>query len=412
MHLAFLNQPLLNEAVQLMTRHYSSVPAPPTKFGLFRTPQAAKQVGIIAPHYGLERVSYMLPVKDYQFVRLKQLPLHRFERSGTFWHYTPIVLDRSVPLIHTFNMLPFNGERFIVSFEAELPRYLEQRREWQYRIGYGIMSSKRCAALLALSEVACRLAKQQMHEAGFPEIAAKISVFRGAVPLGEPSAHPIPKPATQSLKLLFVGADGFRKGLVPLVEAIEELRRGGVNIELTVISSVTQSSYVFGTVTPSAEALRQKLSELPWIDYYPAMSNAQVRQHMRNHELFVLPSLDESLGWSAIEAGMEGLASIVTNAFALPELVEDGKTGRLIPIDLNEQQRWRGLFLKGSCKDEAILEANQAIKQGLIDALQQVASNRSLMEKWGQAAREKMYRMYHPVKAAEALQQIYDSALH
>ena len=50
-------------------------------------------------------------------------------------------------------------------------------------------------------------------------------------------------------------------------------------------------------------------------------------------DLFVMPSRSEGWGLTALRAMANGLAVIATNVGGLPELVEDGKTGWLIPPD-------------------------------------------------------------------------------
>ncbi|MBC7973938.1 MAG: hypothetical protein H7138_03060, partial [Myxococcales bacterium] len=114
----------------------------------------ANAVGIVAPSYGSEKVSYGLAPEGYTFHKVARIPLHRFERSGTFWHQTPLLLDHPVALVHTFNELPVGLRPFVVSFENELPRYLGEPAPWQLDAGYALIASARCRGVLALSEAA------------------------------------------------------------------------------------------------------------------------------------------------------------------------------------------------------------------------------------------------------------------
>src|SRR5687768_13152292 len=114
--------------------HNSATPAPPKRWGVRRRRSEPRAVGVVSPHYGLERVSYMLPVPGYEFHTVRRVPFQRLEKSGTFWANTPVLLDRSASLVHTFNMLPLNGPRFVTSFEVELPRYLGNPRPWQMNL--------------------------------------------------------------------------------------------------------------------------------------------------------------------------------------------------------------------------------------------------------------------------------------
>jgi len=350
----------------------------------------------------------MLPVEGYEFATVRRLPLHWLERTGTFWEHTPVVLDRSAHLLHTFNSLPLNG-RFVVSFELELPRYLDRPRAWQVRIGHEVLRGPRCRAILALTELAASLARRDLDASGFPEAARKVALFRGGVAPGRIKRAPV---GNGPLRLLFLGREAFRKGIVPTVDALEQLHRGGLELSLTVVSALPDvETYTHREHTPAADAFKVRLSSLPWVRYYGSLPNAQVRRLMRSHDLMLLPSFDEAQGWTAIEAGMEGLAPVLTNIMSFPEVVENDVTGWMIPIELDENRRWAGISSSGERRLEAIEQCNETITAGLIDVLGRVAADRSLVRRWGEAARSKMMRMYHPGIAARRLETIYSAAL-
>src|SRR5271170_6646929 len=85
---------------------------------LFRRPAASEKaaIAVIAPSYNMERVSYMIPSTHYRYVKLRRLPLHRWERRGTFLEQTPVIIGPKVDLIHTFNHIPVNRP-FVVTAE-------------------------------------------------------------------------------------------------------------------------------------------------------------------------------------------------------------------------------------------------------------------------------------------------------
>lgn len=53
--------------------------------------------------------------------------------------------------------------------------------------------------------------------------------------------------------------------------------------------------------------------------------------HLPALDVFVLPSRSEALGYALLEAGLASLPSIGTRVGGIPEIIEDGQTGLLVP---------------------------------------------------------------------------------
>jgi glycosyltransferase involved in cell wall biosynthesis len=382
---------------------------PPSLTGPGKVRDGRTEIGVIAPSYGMEHLSYLMDLPAYRHVVLRRLPLQRLERNGTFWDKTPVLFHAPVPLVHTFNHLPMNGPPFVVSFELELPFYLMRHRGWQHRIGHRILASPRCRAILSLSDTAGDLARRKFAAAGLPEIAAKIQTFRGAVLPSWQAGKPPETGKDGPLRLLFVGADGLRKGIVPLLDAVTDLRRSGAEIELTVVSAMLDHTYAVVAAEPTAAALCRRMAEAPWITHHRALPYDKVRAAMAAHDLLVFPTLDETLGWVVIEAAMEGVATIASNVFALPELVEDGVTGRVIDLPLNEGRRWTGIF--AADRPAALTDAYARLRAGLTEALRAVLNDRALLRRWGDGARARLAGLYDPATAAAVLAGHYDRAI-
>ncbi|MEP7067288.1 MAG: glycosyltransferase, partial [Gemmatimonadota bacterium] len=62
-------------------------------------------------------------------------------------------------------------------------------------------------------------------------------------------------------------------------------------------------------------------------------------------ELFLLPSLNESFGLSALEALACGVPVVATNAGGLPEVIRDGVTGALRPVGAVEEMVEAGVAI-------------------------------------------------------------------
>ena len=371
-------------------------------------------VGIVAPGYGTEKVSYGLAPAGYSFHKLLRLPLHRLERRGTFWQQTPLLLDHPVELVHTFNELPLGLRPFVVSFENELPRYLDTPPAWQLDLGYALLAGARCRKVLALSEAAAAGLRSRLAARGLDEALGKVAVFRGSVstapPVASEGAAPT-RPADSPLRVLFVGRDPLRKGLLPTLDALDACRRQGARIEATVVCDFADYSYIGSWTDADTQRTLARLRSMPDVTYIERLPNAGIHRLMRSHDVLAFPTLDESLGWVAVEAAMAGMPVITTDIFALPELVLDGRTGVTIRLSKNEAGRWVGLWLRGAAFDEQLSRTMDTLRDGIATALLRLAGDRSQVAAMGEAARAHIDSLYGFAAAQRRLASVYAGAL-
>lgn len=79
----------------------------------------------------------------------------------------------------------------------------------------------------------------------------------------------------------------------------------------------------------AAELERCGLADRGWL----AGERADIPEVMRSMDIFVLPSLGEGISNTILEAMASGLPVVATNVGGNAELVEDGRTGALVPPD-------------------------------------------------------------------------------
>jgi glycosyltransferase involved in cell wall biosynthesis len=141
----------------------------------------------------------------------------------------------------------------------------------------------------------------------------KVRVIRPGVDLARfrpatdrrPSARP---------RVLFVGGDFSRKGGEDLLEAINVL---GGEVELDVVTGRRPSSLPTSSPTRVHLGLNHASDELFNL--------------FRQADIFVLPARGECYGHVICEAMASGLPVVATNVGAIPEIVEDGVSGLLVP---------------------------------------------------------------------------------
>ena len=140
-------------------------------------------------------------------------------------------------------------------------------------------------------------------------------------PFGSPDVHPgeehLMSPASRPLRVLFAGSMGQRKGLGDLFTAVKMLNTR--NIELVVLGSQMAPMEFYK-------------NEFPHFRYEPNRPHDAVLELMQSCDIFCLPSIVEGRALVVQEAMSQGLPIIITENTGGSDLVQEGRTGFLVPI--------------------------------------------------------------------------------
>lgn len=123
--------------------------------------------------------------------------------------------------------------------------------------------------------------------------------------------------------VLFVGALVYLKGVHRLLEAMAEVRRQQPQAHLVIIGQ--------GDYRDQLERQVGSLGLTGAVEFVAPMSQVALRDYMRRCRLLVLPSLSEGLGRVLIEAMACGRPVIGTRVGGIPDLIQDGVNGYLVP---------------------------------------------------------------------------------
>ncbi len=119
----------------------------------------------------------------------------------------------------------------------------------------------------------------------------------------------------RKLKILFVGGLSQRKGISYLFDAVEGMKE---QVELTIVGK---------KAIENCKALNRNLEKHSWI---PSMPHHEILACMREHDVFVFPSLFEGFGMVITEAMSQGVPVITTDRTAGPDLINHGENGWLV----------------------------------------------------------------------------------
>ncbi|HZI96358.1 MAG TPA: glycogen synthase [Actinomycetales bacterium] len=128
--------------------------------------------------------------------------------------------------------------------------------------------------------------------------------------------------------VVFVGRITRQKGLPYLLRAAAELPP---EVQLVLCAGAADTPEIMTEVRGLVEALRQGRDGVVWVEeMLPRPDLCQVLSHATT---FVCPSVYEPLGIVNLEAMACGAAVVGTATGGIPEVVDDGVTGWLVPIE-------------------------------------------------------------------------------
>ncbi|KGJ78580.1 glycosyl transferase family 1 [Cryobacterium roopkundense] len=128
--------------------------------------------------------------------------------------------------------------------------------------------------------------------------------------------------------VVFVGRITRQKGLPYLLRAAAGLP---ADVQLVLCAGAPDTPGILAEVTAGVEALQKERSGVVWINRL--LSQHELSAVLTQGTVFVCPSIYEPLGIVNLEAMACGLAVVGTATGGIPEVVADGETGRLVPIE-------------------------------------------------------------------------------
>jgi glycosyltransferase involved in cell wall biosynthesis len=111
---------------------------------------------------------------------------------------------------------------------------------------------------------------------------------------------------TETLKILFTGSFGFRKGGEYLLKAMQELDRRNLKYEMTVVGSYESARTLIN---------RYKPNHINFVGHIP---QDDLKKYLAESDIYLFPSLCEGCASSAMEAMAAGLPVIATQESGLP----------------------------------------------------------------------------------------------
>lgn len=174
--------------------------------------------------------------------------------------------------------------------------------------------------MLHAADCLVALCEQSRREAAGEGFAAgRVAMIPNGVDtcLFRPAEHAAPDPG----RIVFIGALDPRKNVPLLLAAVKKARDAGLQVSLDIVGE-----------GPERQALAGLASDLGIADRVRFLGPSDnVAAHLRQARVFVLPSAYEGLPNVVLEAMACGLPVIATRVGGVPDVIEHGRSGLLVP---------------------------------------------------------------------------------
>jgi len=195
-----------------------------------------------------------------------------------------------------------------------------------------------------------------------------------------PEQFPFRPPAYDGqgfVRLLTVGRLVEKKGIEYAIRAVAQLREGGADARFTIVGD--------GPLRGELEGLAGDLGVADVVQFAGQRRQAEIADLLSKHHVFLAPSVTASDGDQdgpvnvLKEAMLTGLPVVATRHGGIPELVEEGVSGYVVPERDNEAiaealarllaepERWRAMGEAGRQRVEAEFDA-----RGITDRLEMI----------------------------------------
>lgn len=189
--------------------------------------------------------------------------------------------------------------------------------------------------------------------------------------------------------VVFVGRITRQKGLPYLLRAAEKLPP---EVQLILCAGAPDTPEIMAEVQEGVRALQQTRQGVIWIERM--LPRDELSAILTAATAFVCPSVYEPLGIVNLEAMACGAAVVGTATGGIPEVVLDGVTGRLVPIEQMQDGT-------GTPVDPERFVAD------LARVLTEVVSDRDVAEQYGSAGRERAARDFSWAAIADTTRALY-----
>lgn len=355
------------------------------------------KVGITNNQYPEQRNILVNP--ENQYINLKKRNLFYFinplrtrllKKNKTFvFQPVPFSGAARADILHLFNEVAITRQKWVASFETELPRVLpvagvakQDNPELQRLIPYLLKDN--CLGLIAISDATLNI-QMKLFKA---DVARQIQ--RKTVVLHPPQTLFVQQKAPRqsgTLRLIFAGNEFYRKGgaevVLAISELIEEKRLDASQLDVQLIGDLAKRRNVAHRQFQDDEAfyrdIENRIKRHRCFTHHTQMENSALMQLFRQSDAGLLPTWQETYGFSVLEMQANGCPVITSNVRALPEINPDS-AGWVLAGPLNADREY------SITSTEQKTQLRQSLVEGLKSTLLAIIERPEMLQEKGEAA--------------------------
>jgi len=153
---------------------------------------------------------------------------------------------------------------------------------------------------------------------GFPARNILPTIYPVDLARFQPGAR---RPASRPFTIINTGSLSLRKGTPYLLEALRLIKKDVPEVRILLTRAISDS---VASIIPRYADLN--------IEWAPSLPHQQLADRLREADLYILPSLEEGLARTALEALACGLPTIVTAHTGVNDYIREGINGSVVPL--------------------------------------------------------------------------------
>lgn len=263
-------------------------------------------------------------VDDFRAAGVRTVDLHATGRNdpGAFWRLGALLRKQRFQIVHAHSLRAEAALAFWARFVEPRPRLVRSLHNTDpfydhpvlHRIGG--WSAGQMSRIIAISDAVAEFAREKLGAS-----AAPIQRIYYGVDLAN---YPPPRTeAPRTNRIAIVARLAQQKGYHVLIDAMARVLEAVPNAQLLIIGHEDDLTIAELAAYAHQRGVGQTITFLGF--------RADISDLLRDVDVFVLPSLWEGFGLVLLEAMALSLPVVASRVGPIPEVVEDQRTGRLVP---------------------------------------------------------------------------------